>query len=138
MATSDAAIVAGADDPFWFRLSRIEPGYQADLFLAPKLNPDPHLSLLKTTPRDIGLVLVDGKPICGDRVLMRDLVEPGELDEVVLLRWKKAVDLIEPQFGPLGEQNYSETIQSFAVLLWDIAPLIEDEHWRGPIRQFAR
>lgn len=127
MATSDAAIVAGADDPAWFRLGKIEPGYQADLFLAPRLHPDPHVSLLMTCPKDIRLVLVDGKPICGDRFLMRSLVGVEDLDEIVIRYWKKAVDLIEPEIGPIAEQHYGEMIELFDTLSWDIAPLIEDE-----------
>ncbi len=130
MATCDAAIVAGADDPSWFRLGKIEPGYQADLLLAPRLHPDPHVSLLLTFPRQIRLVVIDGRPVCGDRGLMRRLVDAEELDDIAIRRWRTTVDLIEPEIGPLGEQHYDEMKGLFDALPWDIAPLIEDEPHR--------
>ena len=70
MATSDAAIVGGVDD----RLGKIEVGFKADLFLAPKFDPDPHVSLLKTYPKDIELVVIDGVPVCGKRQEMKEMV----------------------------------------------------------------
>jgi hypothetical protein len=66
------------------------------------------------------------------------LVEPLELDRIPVLHWKKSVDLIEPQCGPLGEQGYEDMLGLFATLPWEIAPLIEEEPWRGPVNWFAR
>ncbi|MBL7223391.1 MAG: amidohydrolase family protein [Candidatus Brocadiae bacterium] len=122
MATSDAAKVAGVGS----MLGRIAEGYQADLFLAPRLGPDPFLSLLKTYSKDIELVLIDGKPLYGKRQLMRDLVDPAELDVITVSHKKKAIDLIEPGLGPFGLERYDELIDALEAAI-EIAPLIEDE-----------
>jgi cytosine/adenosine deaminase-related metal-dependent hydrolase len=127
MATSDAAKVAGVDGPFWPRLGRIEVGYQADLFLAPRLGPDPYLSLLKTYSKDIELVVINGKPLCGKRQLMRDLSDPAELDEITVSHKKRAIDLIEPAMGPKGLERYDEIVNLLEGVIEEIAPLVEDE-----------
>lgn len=127
MVTSDAAEVAGVNDPCWFRLGKIEAGYQADLFLAPRYAPDPHLSLIKTYSRDIRLVLIDGKAIYGDRHLLAELGDEADLESLVVAHRHKQVDVIEPAIGPLGEQSWSATLQALATLGWPLAPLVEDE-----------
>jgi len=81
MCTSDAALVAGVEN----KMGRLASDYDADLFLAPhlaeniaeptsgarvdpgvKLKLKPYDSLLRTYPKDIHLVFVDGQPIYGD------------------------------------------------------------------------
>ena len=130
MVTTEAAKVAGVDEPrlpMSQKLGKIETGYQADLFLAPRLSPDPFLSLLKTYSKDIELVVVNGKPICGKRQLMSNLVDPAELDIITVSHKKKAIDLYEPQYGPHGEERYDELIDALEEVIDEVAPLVEDE-----------
>jgi len=127
MVTADAAVVAGANDPAWFRLGKLEIGYQADLFLAPRFHPDPHRSLLKTTSRDIELVLIDGKPLYGDLRFMARLGDRADLEQIVVNYRRKFIDVIEPSIGPSGEQAYDQMLEALGTLGWAIAPLIEDE-----------
>jgi len=131
MVTSDAAKVAGVDDPLGEGLGKLEVGYQADLFLAPKFHSDPHLSLLMTYPEDIQLVFVDGKPVYGDLSRMRELIEAEDLDEIVVSQRMKAVYLLDPEIGALGEQRYGELIGLLEIILGEVAPLIEDEPDNG-------
>lgn len=123
MATSDAAKVAGVEG----LLGRIEVGYKADLFLAPRLDSDPYKSLLKTYSKDIELVLIGGKPLYGKRQLMRDLSDPAELDEITVSHKKKAIDLIEPAMGQKGLEHYHDVVDPLKGVIEEIAPLVEDE-----------
>jgi hypothetical protein len=132
MVTSNAAIVAGVNDPIWYRLGKIEVGYQADLFLTPKLDSDPYKSLLKTYSKDIQLVIIDGDAVYGDPHLMSIFTDVAELDTIVVSYKNKMVDLIDPLIGPIGEQRYNEMIDLLELLYWDIAPLIEDEPGSRP------
>ena len=131
MATCDAAKVAGVDDPDWQRLGKIEVGYQADLFLAPKLGPDPFRSLLKTYPKDIELVLINGVPLYGKRQLMRALSDPAELDAITVSHKKMAIDLIDPSIGAKGLEHYNDVVNPIKGVIGEIAPLIEDEPRHG-------
>jgi cytosine/adenosine deaminase-related metal-dependent hydrolase len=124
MATSDAAKVAGIDDPSGEGLGRIEVGYQADLFLAPKFHPDPHVSLLKTYPKDIDLVFVDGTPVCGKRQSMEKWFAAESLDEIVVNHTKKA--------AYFSWKRYAEVVGLLDWALEEMAPLIEDEPGSQP------
>lgn len=124
MATSDAAKVAGLDDPSWERMGSIEVGYEADLFLAPKFDPDPHVSLLKTYPKDIELVVVDGMPVCGKRQEMEKWFADESLDEIVVNHKKKAIYL--------SWKRYDEVVGPLDWVLEEMAPLVEDEPGSQP------
>ena len=135
MATTDAAKVAGVDVPtwpLWQRLGKLQAGYQADLFLAPRIHPDPFVSLLKTYSKDIELVVVNGKALCGKRQVLAELVEPAELDIVTVSHKKKAIDLYEPQYGPYGQQRYGELLDVLEGIIGDVAPLVEDDPGARP------
>lgn len=123
MATCDAAIVGGVDD----QLGKIEVGFKADLFLAPKFDPDPHVSLLKTYPKDIELVVIDGVPFCGKRQEMEKWFPAEDLDEIVVNEKKKSLHLFDPTIGFLGEQRYDEMVELLEGVLEEMAPLVEDE-----------
>ncbi len=84
MVTVDAAKVAGIEK----RCGTLDKGFDGDLFLAEKLDADPFKSLLKITPRNIALVLVEGKPVYGNAAQMMELgitssrCEPIEIEGV--------------------------------------------------------
>lgn len=132
MVTTEAAKVAWADDPYWELLGYLEEGYQADLFLAPRFNDNPHVSLLKTYSRDIQLVVIDGTPVYGDRHYMDDLVTPDELDVITVSHKKKAIDMIDPSFGTYHLEHFDEMVSHFDPLYWDIATFVEDDPGQKP------
>jgi cytosine/adenosine deaminase-related metal-dependent hydrolase len=83
MVTTDAAKVAGIEKDF----GKLNRGFNGDLFLANTLAKDPFQSLLKTTPKDITLVVVEGKPVYGNSEVMTELgltevSEPIEIEGV--------------------------------------------------------
>ncbi len=68
MVTTDAAKVAGIDKEF----GKLQKNFTGDLFLAEKRDDDPFKSLLKTTPKDISLVVVGGMPVYGNDKEMKE------------------------------------------------------------------
>jgi 5-methylthioadenosine/S-adenosylhomocysteine deaminase len=123
MATSDAAKVAGEDE----RLGHLAFGYAADLFLAEKLDPDPFQSLLKTSPRHIHLVFVDGMPIYGDAGELKKWVSTDSIDMIDVDQARKAILLKgDPRSAWHSRQGYDEVIRVLrAALPGGLAPLIE-------------
>lgn len=115
MATCDAALVGGVND----QLGSIEAGLEADLFLAPKFDPDPHRSLLKTYPKDIDLVLIDGAPVCGSPELMQLWISPIYLDEITVNHRKK---MFYRDWKP-----FALVVDELTSVLGEMAPLVEDE-----------
>lgn len=90
MTTSDAAKVAGVEE----RLGRLDFGYAADFFMTPRLDPDPYKSLLKTCPRHIHLVFVDGMPIYGDPEELRKWISSDLLDTIKVENVNKSILLM--------------------------------------------
>lgn len=122
MATSNAAKVAGVDE----RLGRIAFGYAADLFLAPKLDPNPFVSLIKTNPRDIHLVFIDGSPLYGDADELRKWIPGDSLDPIPLENSNKAILLRgDPRAAWHSQQRYADVLQILRNALPKVAPLIE-------------
>lgn len=123
MATVNAARVAGLND----FLGEIAPKYAADFFLAPKKDPDPYLSLLKTTPKDIHLVLVDGSPVYGDIDVMHQFVVTNAVDEIEVENVKKGIfTLGDPASDPHYSQHFSDIKDLLNGALPKLAPLVEN------------
>jgi hypothetical protein len=122
MSTSDAAKVAGVEE----RLGRIAFGFSADIFLAPKLNPDTYESLLKTSPKHIHLVFIDGVPLYGDPEEIGKWVPADSLDKIKVENSEKALLLKgDPQSVWHSSQRYEELVKILSGALPKLAPLIE-------------
>ena len=121
MVTSDAARIAGIDD----RTGKLQKGFDGDLFLAEKLDQDPFKSLLKTTPKNIALVVVEGKPVYGDTQQMTALgvsntnSEPIEIEGV-----KKQIILKDGMLNQEDLKTIKEQIEQ-VIAPAPIAPIIE-------------
>jgi 5-methylthioadenosine/S-adenosylhomocysteine deaminase len=121
MVTSDAARVAGIDD----RTGKLQKGFDGDLFLAEKLDQDPFKSLLKTTPKNIALVVVEGKPVYGDTQQMTALgvsttnSEPIEIEGVT-----KQIILKDGMLNQEDLKTIKEQIEQ-VIAPATIAPIIE-------------
>jgi hypothetical protein len=124
MVTTDAAKVAGLEE----RLGRLAYGYAADFFLAPKRDPDPFVSLLKTYPRHIHLVFVDGLPLYGDPDELQKWLPVELLDTIEVDKSKKAVLMMgDPRSAWHSRQRYMDVISVLrGVLPIRPAPLIEE------------
>jgi hypothetical protein len=128
MVTVNAAKVAGVDR----FLGKIAPKHAADFFLAPKLMNDPYLSLLKTRPRDIHLVFVDGLPIYGACDEMKELVSSKAIDEAAIDQIevegikKGVITLGDPLTALHYGQHYQDIENTLKNALPKLAPLIED------------
>ncbi len=74
MATFHAAYSLQLQD----QIGQIKAGLRADLFVIDGLAPDPYDAVLKATPAEVKLVLVNGVPLYGD-VALQELVadNPG-------------------------------------------------------------
>ena len=80
-----------------------------------------------TYSRDIQLVFIDGEPVYGDRHYMDDFTDESELDEITVSNKKKAIDIIDPDYGWYYLKHFDELVGQWDELFWDIAPLVEDE-----------
>lgn len=134
MVTIDAAKVAGVDRKSigsGAPMGELAVGCAADLFLAPKLDScpdrsdDPYESLLRTYPRHIHLVFVDGKPLYGDRSTLKELV--GRVDNLVVQNSPKAVVPTVSSFALRQDlEHFEEVRQKLFNALPAVAPLIEN------------
>jgi hypothetical protein len=135
MVTSNAAIVAGVDKDNivsgQLPMGAIGEGYAADFFLAPCLDApkasviDPYESLLRTYPKHIDLVFVDGKPVYGDKPKMSELTSAA--DELSVQNTPKAVVTIGGDSTKLDDQKHLPAIQhSLDGALTETAPFIEN------------
>lgn len=122
MGTSDAAKVAGVEE----RLGSIAFGYSADIFLAPKLDPNPYKSLLKTSPKHIHLVFIDGVPLYGDPEELEKWVPTDSLDKIKVENSEKALLMKgDPQSVWHSSQRYEDLVKILSGALPKLAPLIE-------------
>lgn len=123
MATVNAAKVAGVDG----FLGRLEPRHGADLFLAPKLDDDPFVSLLKTCPRHIELVFVDGRPLYGDEARVLALVPEGAADRIEVDGAEKAIVMVgDLAKAPRADEHFSDVCEVLEAHMTTLAPLIEE------------
>lgn len=134
MATVNAAKVAGVDKGMvmvGYPQGTLDPGYAADLFLAPSLEQkeggadDPYESLLRTYPKHFHLVFIDGKPVYGDKGEM-DRLTVGA-DDITIQNTHKAVITTGGDTSKPEDQVHLPTIQkSLEGKLKDLAPLVEN------------
>lgn len=123
MVTTSAAEVAGVDA----FLGRIAPRYAADLFLAPRLDDNPYVSLLKTYPRHIHLVFVDGVPVYGDVDALVQLVPEGTADTIQVDGVSKAVVMVgDLRTTPRAHERFEDVVRILEQNLPKLAPIIED------------
>lgn len=116
MATVNAAKVAGAAD----KIGQIAPGFYADFFIARKKVDDPFANLLLTTPQDIKVVFVGGKPVYGDAAEMdklhADNVQPVQDDSIssgkIVSMQKRLVLLRRALKGPDGKIPLAPLIET--------------------------
>ncbi|RTL40895.1 MAG: hypothetical protein EKK48_15070 [Candidatus Melainabacteria bacterium] len=136
MATSDAAKVAGVDKSSITAgagapQGTLDVGYAADLFLAPSLEQpvngtaDPYESLLRTYPKHIHLVFIDGKPIYGDKNVM-SAIAPGADDLSVQNVAKSVITTGGDPSKPDDQKHLPDIQKSIESKLTELAPLIEN------------
>jgi 5-methylthioadenosine/S-adenosylhomocysteine deaminase len=78
MATTYPARLAGLSE----KTGSLSRGYFADLLLLRRKGADPYAALLHATPLDVRLVVVDGRPVYGDKDLMELLLPQRTLEPV--------------------------------------------------------
>ena len=97
-------------------------------FLAPKLDQNPFVSLLKTQPKDINLVVVEGKAVYGDDARMVSLYKDEK--EADLFSDKLDVDGVAKRICLFDEttcnkQRYKDVMYLLNHCLPKVAPLLE-------------
>jgi len=124
MVTVDAALVAGIEG----KHGKLEKGFNGDFLLAPRLDENPYVSLLKTSPKDINLVVVGGRPVYGDETQMGALYKGDaefekKLDPIVVEDRKKLLLISDENTG--NEQRFVDVKWLLRRCLPQVAPLIE-------------
>jgi len=80
MITSIPAHVAGIDD----EVGAIRPGLRADILVINGDHNAPYRAVIDATEADVGLVLINGVPLYGDRTFMEHFWKRSELEEINL------------------------------------------------------
>jgi len=124
MVTTDAALTAGLEDHF----GQLKKGFAGDFFLAPKLDQNPFVSLLKTEPKNISLVFVEGKAVYGDDARMVSLyndVKDADLftDRLEVDGTTKRICLFDD--ATCNKQRYKDVMYLLNHCLPKVAPLLE-------------
>lgn len=103
MVTRNPAISIGWNN----YVGRLATGLYADIAVFAKLGTDPYLSLLKSTEKDVKLVLINGEAIYGDLDYMR-VLKPGDYEIVTApCGLQKAIDVTNASV-PLGNQTFAQ------------------------------
>ncbi|HEY9677709.1 MAG TPA: amidohydrolase family protein [Drouetiella sp.] len=133
MVTSDAATVSGVDKNsvvVGAPMGTIGKGYAADFFMAPALDaatdgkPDPYESLLRTYPKHIHLVFIDGKPVYGDKNEMAKLCP--QFDTLSIQQITKAIVTTGDVPRDKNLERLSDILRSLRLGVPDLAPYIEN------------
>ncbi len=130
MATVNAAKVCGLED----RVGRIAPGYFADFFLADRKETQvapgeipAHNSLLRTYPRDIRLVFVNGRALYGDIAMLEQWTDAREMDPLQVQGTPKGIVLTKPDRKFLeGIGRWPELVKKLSESVPRLAELVED------------
>ena len=62
----------------------IRPGLRADLLVISRDDNAPYRAVVDAVPSDIGLVVIDGTPLLGERGLMERFFDPLQLEEILV------------------------------------------------------
>jgi 5-methylthioadenosine/S-adenosylhomocysteine deaminase len=89
MATSIPARIARIDD----RIGQLKAGMYADLLVIRRKEGSAYDSVVTASPADVQLVVIDGRPVYGDSVLMQQLLPGKNLAQMTICGASKAVDL---------------------------------------------
>jgi hypothetical protein len=87
MVTSVPAHVAGIDD----EVGALRTGLRADVVVLRGDANNPYGSVLRATPRDVQLVLIDGVPLYGDGTLMQKFWGANDLERIAIANATKAL-----------------------------------------------
>jgi len=87
MVTSVPARVAGVDD----EVGAIRPGLRADLLVISRDDNAPYRAVIDAVPSDVGLVVIDGTPLLGERALMERFWDAVELEEILVPKRTKVL-----------------------------------------------
>jgi cytosine/adenosine deaminase-related metal-dependent hydrolase len=114
--TIDSATRAG-----WHsQLGSIEPGKLADLLIVDAKHDDPFENLLRTTEREVRLVMIGGRPRYGQRSLLERLGLPaGSLERVVVAGRGKRLDLAQ-EGSPLAGLSFAAARQRLGEAMADL------------------
>lgn len=121
MVTQNAAQVSGLEEHF----GELKRGYAGDFFLAPVKDKDPFVSLLKTGPKDLNLVVVAGKPVYGDDARMSSLEENS--DAIVVDGANKRIVIVDQVSSKRLTQVETELRGNLQSIGSELAPIIESQ-----------
>ncbi|MEM3445011.1 MAG: CARDB domain-containing protein [Thermoplasmata archaeon] len=103
MVTRNPAISIGWDN----FVGHLAQGLYADIAVFAKLESDPYLSLLKSTEKDVKLVLINGEAIYGEVAYM-ELLKPGDYEVITSpCGLQKAIDVTNTS-APLGNETFAQ------------------------------
>lgn len=106
MVTLDAARALGVDG----MLGSLEVGKRADLVIARMDPSQPYASLLTASPRDVDLVMVDGKPLYGTLELKAAAPSTPGCEELSLCGATKFLCVAESSTQNKLNQTYAEIV----------------------------
>jgi hypothetical protein len=90
------------------RIGRISPGLQADLMATSARSPDPYENLIRSSERQVRLVMVGGRPFYGNPSLMTD-AGATNLEPIVIAGVERAISLLDAGL-PDADLTWAEVI----------------------------
>jgi 5-methylthioadenosine/S-adenosylhomocysteine deaminase len=105
------------------RIGRIGPGLQADLMVTSERSPDPYENLIRSSERQVRLVMVGGRPFYGNRSLMTDAAAIN-LEPIVVAGVERAVSLLDPGL-PDADLTWAEVVAQLREVLEQPAAAVD-------------
>jgi 5-methylthioadenosine/S-adenosylhomocysteine deaminase len=97
------------------RIGRISPGLQADLMVTSERSPDPYENLIRSSERQVRLVMVGGRPFYGNRSLMVDSGATN-LEPIVVAGVQRSISLLDPGL-PDADLTWAEVLAQLREVL---------------------
>jgi len=125
MATSNPATLAGLSA----QLGSIMPGKRADLLILRTAGGSAYDALLTTTPADVQLVIINGRPIYGDPTLLQQVNPDARPEQLAVCGTTKAIDMSDSDAGQgISVHTTLETLEHALQQLstpLHVAPLVD-------------
>jgi cytosine/adenosine deaminase-related metal-dependent hydrolase len=105
------------------RIGRITPGLQADLMVTSERAADPYENLIRSSERQVRLVIVGGRPFYGNRSLM-EAAGATNLEPIVVAGVQRAISLLDPDL-PDADLTWADVVAQLREVLEQPAAAVE-------------
>jgi hypothetical protein len=121
-----------ADALDWGELvGRIKPGLRADLLVTGRHHADPYRNLVEATEEDVGLVLVDGRPVYGTSTLMK-AAKARDDEPIRAGSARRRISMLDPTVSD-ADMTWAAVVDALEAVRRDPVKAIKEAGKRGPV-----